>query len=336
MENKRIDYIHSIRGIAIFFIVATHCNLFIESDSFLGQIWSEILREWTSVFLLISGFLFQHLLPRYEAKKFYLNKFKNVIAPYIIISIPAIALYMSGIKKEHNWVDIDSLMQHSWIYIIAFFYSTGAHLGPLWFIPMLTLIFLSSGLLHFLGRDKKRLSYAALCSVIVILLTSRPVGDSNPMVSYIHFLPVYIFGMFIYDNRALLINKKNLPLILIGILVSFTLRIYTDINPNLTIIAKIFVFLALCILFLNSAKNKALKVLSWFANASFAIYFIHGYFVGFIRMKLQTITTLIPGSGSVTGVVVDILLAFLIITLITAVLYAFKKSKLNTRIIFGS
>ena len=59
MDNKKFSYIHYIRGIATFFIVTTHCNLFTTDDSVLARLWSEVLREWTAIFLLISGFLFQ-------------------------------------------------------------------------------------------------------------------------------------------------------------------------------------------------------------------------------------------------------------------------------------
>lgn len=337
MEIKRIDYIHSIRGMAIFFIVATHCNLFTDSNEFISKVWSEILREWTAVFLLISGFLFQHLLPKYQIKKFFTSKAKNVIIPYIIISIPAIAFYLSGLKKDHNWVDINDLMQHSWFYIISFFYATGSHLGPLWFIPMLILIFISSGMLKYLGEDKARLLYAAVFSFAIVLLTSRPDGDSNPFLAYIHFLPVYILGMFICCYKDLLINKKLLPVYFSIFIILFTIRVFLDINPSITIISKIFLFISLCILFGSvQKKNKLTTALSWLANASFAIYFIHGYFVGLLRMKLNSIKIMGSGLLSEHGILLSIGLSLAITVTITLFIFILKKHKLNTRVLFGS
>ncbi|MDR6349072.1 acyltransferase family protein [Pantoea sp. SORGH_AS_0659] len=203
MGNKKFSYIHYIRGIAIFFIVTTHCNLFTTDDSVLARLWSEVLREWTAIFLLISGFLFQYLVPRYEVKKFYASKFKNVILPYLIISIPAISIYVLGLKKEHNWVDINELMKHSILYILIFFYATGANLGPLWFIPMLSLIFLSSIPLKMLGENRKNILYAAVFSIVVILFTSRPVVTL--MLSWHIFTSfLYMFWVCLYASIEIL------------------------------------------------------------------------------------------------------------------------------------
>lgn len=107
----------------------------------LNAFFYHFLTEWTAIFLLISGFLFQFLLPKYEFSSFMKKKITNVILPYIIVSIPAILIYLLGYKTVHNWIDISELLSNSKLYAIFYFYLTGGHLGPLWFIPVLTLIF---------------------------------------------------------------------------------------------------------------------------------------------------------------------------------------------------
>lgn len=142
-------------------------------------------------------------MPRYEVKKFYASKFKNVILPYLIISIPAISIYVLGLKKEHNWVDINELMKHSILYILIFFYATGANLGPLWFIPMLSLIFLRSIPLKMLGENRKNILYAAVFSIVVILFTSRPVVTL--MLSWHIFTSfLYMFWVCLYASIEIL------------------------------------------------------------------------------------------------------------------------------------
>ncbi|ADU72298.1 acyltransferase [Pantoea sp. At-9b] len=336
MPNKKINYIHCIRGIAIFFIVTTHCNLFTTDDGILARIWSEFLREWTAIFLLISGFLFQYLLPRYEVKKFYASKLKNVILPYLIISIPAISIYIFGLKKEHNWLDINELMQHSIIYILMLFYATGAHLGPLWFIPMLSLIFLSSIPLKMLGENRRNLLYAAVFSVVVILFTSRPVGDSNSFLAYIHFLPVYVLGMFICEYRDTLIENKNKWYFLFAFLVLFGIRVFFDVTPSLSVLSKIFLFLFLCITLSSINMPYVTTPLSWLATSSFAIYFLHGYFVGFLRKKIELINSYSLGSSVIIEVLISAIFSILIISIISFCVYALKKTRVNTRLILGS
>ncbi|HBR2839426.1 TPA: acyltransferase family protein [Klebsiella pneumoniae] len=91
---NKLNYIHSIRGIAAFFIVLIHCNIFMSKEGMLNAFFYHFLTEWTAIFLLISGFLFQFLLPKYEFSSFMKKKITNVILPYIIVSIPAILIYL--------------------------------------------------------------------------------------------------------------------------------------------------------------------------------------------------------------------------------------------------
>jgi len=201
------------------------------------------------------------------------------------------------LKKEHNWVDINELMKHSILYILMFFYATGANLGPLWFIPMLSLIFLSSIPLKMLGKNRKNILYAAVFSVVVILFTSRPVGDSNAFLAYIHFLPVYVLGMFICEYRDTLIENKNKWYFLFAFLVLFGICVVSDVTPSLSVLSKIFLFLYLFITLPSTNMPYVTTPLSWLATSSFAIYFLHGYFVGFLRKKIELINSYSLGSS---------------------------------------
>ncbi|EPG2343022.1 TPA: acyltransferase family protein, partial [Klebsiella pneumoniae] len=110
---NKLNYIHSIRGIAAFFIVLIHCNIFMSKEGMLNAFFYHFLTEWTAIFLLISGFLFQFLLPKYEFSSFMKKKITNVILPYIIVSIPAILIYLLGYKTVHNWIDVSELLSNS-------------------------------------------------------------------------------------------------------------------------------------------------------------------------------------------------------------------------------
>ncbi|WP_410318632.1 acyltransferase family protein [Klebsiella pneumoniae] len=117
----KISYIHYLRGIAAFFIVAIHFNLFTNTETLSGRIFYYFLSEWTAIFVLISGFLFQHLVHKYKPKKFFINKLKNVLIPYFIISFPVILIFALKLKSDHPWLDLDELYSHSALYIMLFF-----------------------------------------------------------------------------------------------------------------------------------------------------------------------------------------------------------------------
>ncbi|HDS8976432.1 TPA: acyltransferase family protein [Raoultella ornithinolytica] len=334
---KKITYIHDIRGIAAFFIVLIHCNIFNKSTDIIFTIWSHFLKEWTAVFVLISGFLFQLLINKYKFMSFMKVKIKNVISPYIIISIPAILIYVLGIKKDHNWIDIESLMEHTMLYVISFFYATGSHLGPLWFIPVLALIFLTSKPLSMLHKNEKLFIFASVLSVIAIVFTSRPPQDSNPILAYFHFLPVYIIGMMICFYKDALISPSKKHLYLILFLSAFISEIYFELNSSFSILSKIILFLFLCSYFMHlDSKGIRFKILSFLADISFTLYFLHGYFVGVIRTILSKKADIILQDSSLSAMLISIL-ATAIITLIISMMYiSLSKLKINTRMVIGS
>lgn len=335
----KIKYIHFIRGVAIFFIVAIHANLFINERNIYSNIYFSFLAEWTAVFIMISGFLFQHLLPKYQAKRYYVSKFKNVILPYLIVSFPAILIYIFGLKDSHNWVDVAELREHSIPYQIAFFYLTGSHLGPLWFIPTLCLIYLTAPLLKVIGDNNTLLWVVALISLIVIGLTHRPANDSNAFVSYLHFLPVYILGMFIYNQRDVLVeNGRAIVRFYIYGVISIAL-LFASIKYGATIYIyqKLFLFLFLCVIFhlleIKSKPGKFLFVLGVLADISFSVYFMHGYLAGYLR----SIASRMNVSSWIYGIVLNLWFTIIFIIVIALISYVVKfLFKKKSRFIIGS
>lgn len=327
---ERLIYINALRGLAAFFIILIHCNIFTNSTDISSKIWTHFLYEWTTIFVLISGFLFQHLLPKYEAKKYFKNKTKNVIIPYLIISIPAILIYVLGLKSDHNWIDIPELLNHSYLYVVSFFLATGSHLGPLWFIPVLVLIFLTSKPLSIIGNNKNYLYFFSFISLFAIGLTSRPPEDSNPFAAYLHFLPVYILGMFLCYNRNNLIQEKNKVLFFLLFLIIFIIELYFDLSRSIAIYTKVFLFLYLCTIFM-SLSEKSLKPLNILADISFAMYFLHGYFVGVLRKIFKN-----NNYDFLTGFLLNMGSGIFITIAVFLIYYIMKKLKLNTRILIGS
>src|SRR5688500_18071214 len=93
-----LPYVHFLRGVAILYVISVHARGFAsywESSPdvyyFLDSFSDPSEGNGTALFLFIGGFLFQHLTHRYfDFKKYLSSKFKNLILPYLIISIPLI------------------------------------------------------------------------------------------------------------------------------------------------------------------------------------------------------------------------------------------------------
>lgn len=289
---QQIYGLHYLRGLAMFFIVMTHTDLFIDRTVYVigPRILDAFLWEWTAIFFLISGFLFQMGIPKYEAKQFFLSKIKRILIPYLLVSIPAILLYLLGFKNDHNWIDLEAFREHSVVYQVLFFYITGAHLGPLWFVPTLLLMFACAPLLVPLGRNMKALSVAAVLSTIALLFTSRPDDDSNNLISFINFLPVFIIGMFLYEKRDWLVSIGNSTKAMLAVFAVFAVLFALTFmyGQDVANLQKIVLFVLLYGLFdrLGAAHDAKTKTLAVMAEYSFAIYLIHGYFTGIMRMVL--------------------------------------------------
>ncbi len=94
-EEGFLDYIHYFRAIAITLIVGVHVLDSLERPENLQPImrFLEVLvDDSTLLFVLISGFLFQHLAPKFEAKTYFFKKALYVFLPYIAFSVPIILI----------------------------------------------------------------------------------------------------------------------------------------------------------------------------------------------------------------------------------------------------
>ena len=146
MENKKksyLNYINVLRGLAILLIIAGHTMQFGESSSLLHKINCEIVCGGTTLFIFISGFLFQHLSGKFEYKTYLSKKWTNVVLPYFVTSLVGISFCFIYPQIYGNSFDgLNPLIQ------IPMFLTTGRiHNTPTWFIPMIILFFFCSWIL---------------------------------------------------------------------------------------------------------------------------------------------------------------------------------------------
>lgn len=300
-----LNYIHLFRGFAILIIVGIHCRISFRwpEDSIFKDIFITLLDNGTVLFVFIAGFLFQYLKGKFEYTSYLKRKAKYVVLPYIIVSIPAIIIDLYSAVPP-VWMP-ESLTDQSKIIQALYMLATGKHLGPFWFIPMIVIFYVISPLLLKLDRP---FFYKYIFPALFIagLFTYRFGFFSNTLDSFIHYLPVYIFGMGAARYRKGIINLKTSWAVLLSaiycIIAMFEVINVIDI-PKLSSFeeARTAPYLAfnfsklkvslLCIILLRgfyvlNRDNAILKVLG---DYSFGIYFVHLYVITACEMAMAQI-----------------------------------------------
>jgi peptidoglycan/LPS O-acetylase OafA/YrhL len=295
--TRFLPYIQNLRGAAILFVVGVHArgNAGEWEDSMHAHTFFQTLfdsREGngTVMFIFIAGFLFQHLYAEnFNFRKYLNQKIRFVVIPYILISIPLIAFRLnSGIESE--WYP-DSMAAKFLLLLL-----TGAHLAPFWFISTIVLFYISAPLFYRVDRPGFY-RYGLPILLLICFFTYRPYDNANPFFAYIHYLPVYILGMFVARYKDQILSSSRLLLIpLIGIYgVIITLEM-TALFPHRemitfeqVIMSGVFEFnfymlkaLLLCfiaLMFFHEFVGRRILVLEVLGEYSFGIYFLHFIFI---------------------------------------------------------
>ena len=278
------------------------------------------MEPFTSFLLLV--FLFQYLSKKYVYSKYLNKKLNYVLVPYLLISIPAIAYCIfSNTISSDAWF---KTVFPTWSLpkqIIAL-YTTGAHLYPLWFIPMVFIVYLISPLLISLDSHPK------LYWILVVLIPFCFAFPRPPLnaiwQSFLYFLPVYILGMFasrFLQDILLLTQKFLLPLGLTSFALSciYAYQTFTGVSFNETSLLintfnrEIQCFLLIYILRYLDPKlsSRSHRILSFFANISFGLYFLHSYIISIyfkLLAKLPVLNMWLEQGNLITLILTSILI----------------------------
>ena len=196
-----LSYIHNLRGIAILFVIGVHARGGIsdwvshpDTHYFLATFFDAREGNGTVMFIFIGGFLFQHLTHyHFNFKKYIRQKFKMIILPYLIISIPIILLRITS--NYQSLTLPEGFQSTSPVYQFFYHLIVGSHMAPFWFISTIIIFYFSAPALH--AIDKPFFYRYIFPFVFIIgLFTFRSDHNSNPFLSYVHFMPIYITGMW--------------------------------------------------------------------------------------------------------------------------------------------
>jgi hypothetical protein len=289
-----LSYVHRARAIAIVAIVALHCVGSLDwSNNFQTyRFMVELLQGATVVFVMISGFLFQHLSHKFHYQQYLWVKFKNVIVPYLFVGLPGILLLLT---KPSFLAENPELIDAGWPARVAFLYLySGSQLNyVLWFIPVLTIYYVFAPL--FMKMLRRPAWFISLLILIpVSMFAHRPsVQKYHHLDLALYFLSAYLTGMWagLYREKVFAFLDRYFALALACYLVVLVghFRLSNDVGSYVEeifsgekglidwiFIQKMLLFFVL-IAALKRVENMRAPAVDYVASVSFAIFFLHVY-----------------------------------------------------------
>jgi peptidoglycan/LPS O-acetylase OafA/YrhL len=311
-----LPYIHFLRGLAILYVVGVHARGFHsywqsspEVYRFLDSFSDPSEGNGTTLFLFIGGFLFQHLTHKHFVYPKYLKqKFKVLIMPYLVISIPLILLRLN--TNFHSQSLPVNFGEFSTTHKIFHYLITGSHLPPFWFISTIILFYISAPVLHAID-NRKFYKYVFPFILMACLFTYRPEHNANPLLSYLHFIPVYITGMWASFNKdKILSDDLKLFYVLLTLYLGMCLGeimgwitlprgiTFEEVLSNHELIFNLYLLKAIILCFtlltlFYRLRHKQYPMLELFGSYSFGLFFVHYFFISISRkmLTLSNITT---------------------------------------------
>lgn len=308
-KRKNLDYIDYFRAIAIIFIVAEHTLCWGHSTMY--EFNRLLFVGGTYFFVFIAGFLFQYLSDNFNVKTYFKKKFLNVICPWMITLLPVAFLY--SYKNIDAWYLQFVSFKFRFVTTMMNGYIVN---GPLWFMGMISIIFLVSPLLLYVRRKNLTvwvglLGASLICSITIPRFVSHYTFlpfDPHAMSfwkifvanivfyfkSFYHFLFFYLMGMEMciliqkYGDWINIHLKQIFKVSLFLYLFHFILQLFiVKSNVNICLISKtieLFVILSGLMIIEDKIRSNVFmnKFLKIFAQYSFGIFFIHNWFLNYV------------------------------------------------------
>jgi hypothetical protein len=294
------------RAIAIIIIVAGHCydiaGINISTLTYGEKIAVNLITGGTALFVFISGFLFHHIfIPRYQYKKFMIGKVKNVLIPYLILSIPVILLYLQGQGEAPYFVSGATGVIDRYIIPTIKYYWSGSTVIAYWYIPFIMITFSMAPLHIKFARLNTNMQLAIIAPFLAIsAILHRPIYNLYVLQEVLYFFPVYLIGIFcsihkekIYD----LMTGKEIYLILtvlslaifeasIGMQGNYHKSAFSFNGIDIMLFQKLTLSLFFMV-WLHRFEKTSIKILEIIAATSFSIFFLHGYLISLTKREFH-------------------------------------------------
>lgn len=262
-----------LRAVAILLVIGVHA---ISYGSMTWEQWAWWHRLWTDstvFFVIISGYLFHHLVSdRRTISRFLGQKLRHVFLPYCVLSL--LILVCGGLRNHESPVRV---LQDYPLHLLR-----GDALLPYWFIPAQLGMTAISVVLWY-ARQYAKVLVVLPFLILLTVLVPRPVDSIG--WSLLHFLPFYLLGIALskYRQRSLawLGRWRNLAWLAVAAVCLYSLSLrYYGVNS----LQKGVVFLLLygwlerrqTAGWLESLPGCWMK---WLADASIGLFFLHYLFM---------------------------------------------------------
>lgn len=291
-----IPYLHKFRGVAILAIIGAHAWSMFGAFSGLQQsnpgyiriyaITETLFHGSTLFFALISGLLYSRVLCRQRWPVFFGNKLRNVLAPYAFITLiltvlawPEIHAYLIANKISYNFLQI-----------YGFQLLSGQAQIHLWYIPVLTILFLSTPVLNALRTPGRGIGLLLL-GLMPLLVSRSTYPDLLSVKTVFFFLGAYAMGMYLGDRLEPMhafIERHAAALWSAFVLLTATnfLLFFWEYVPNAyislhqsVVYAQKMVLALLLMQALKQAASHAPKLLDTLGTYAFSLYFLHLTFI---------------------------------------------------------
>jgi peptidoglycan/LPS O-acetylase OafA/YrhL len=298
-ERPYLGYVHSLRGLAITFVVMLHVADALNwgrSSPWPERLLIALLANASVPFMFVSGFLFQHLSDGFIYHHYLRRRFRYVVLPYLIISIPAlVAQYV-----RHCGVYGGGGAQHPLLATLSA-YTTGAHmLIPLWYMPVIIAFYLAAPVFFAIDRRPKWY-WLIVPTLLLAVLLHRPKGHLRTWQSTLYFLPVYWIGMWSSHHREAILGwVQRLRWWLLGIATTgFVVAVVLgragpifsstpfSMEGGMLLDMDLPLKLLLTLLLLEWLRRRDVVVhglFGWLADISFGVFFLHEYVIDGLRL----------------------------------------------------
>jgi surface polysaccharide O-acyltransferase-like enzyme len=185
---------------------------------------------------------------------------------------------------------------------IGYFIITGAHLKPLWFVPMIAIFYVAAPLLIKLDRNQWLYRLLPLFALVSLFVDRQALSDIPRM--FVHFFSVYTFGMFMSRYKAeisVFSSRWWLPLSLITVALCVVTSFDAPYYDKFMYIQKMF----LCWFFIYWLDREDRFVPGFFdtlADMSFGIFFLHYYFLLFVKNIFEELAPVLMVGNAFTWV----------------------------------
>jgi len=283
-----MQFINNLRGIAILTIVLGHALSTVPNPTPTLRLLDFVLGNGTLILVAIAGYLFAETANGFKYGPYLLNKLKSVVAPYLFTSIPAISLYIFDLKTTHPWLDMQWFREDlNVVEQIAVMLVTGAHLAPLWFVPMVVLFYLAAPIFVFIRRRKLE-APAFVLTLAAGYGMGFPPFHQNVLQCFVYYLPFYVFGMVFQTYPDVYRRWSRYSTLLVPVYAVALVAVYfifeqnSEVSTSITLLAMVPLLWVGMGLFWRHV-NRRNRWLDMFARLSFYIFFVHGYFIGVAR-----------------------------------------------------